>query len=315
MIAAGLMPSCAPPRRELRLAYVMTPGGPAHEAAQEFARLVEEKTQGEIAVRLFPSAQLGNDRELTEGLMIGSVDLVLGGTAPIGWYFPQYGAIEAPFAFRDYGHLDRVLHGEIGREIAKAFERNKRIKILDWWRRGPRCLTTTNRKVTRPEDLEGLKLRVPELRTYIEAWRILGANPTPITYSEIFMALKQGVVEGQENPLETIFTSSLYEVQQYVMKTEHLLGCYMLMIGVPTFATLAEGERQALREAAEEAGRREYELMLEYDRRFAKQLAEHGVEFVEVDRETFRRRVTAELPRRFEDEWAPGFFQRIVNTP
>ena len=315
MIAAGLRPNGGPAQRELKLAYVMAPGGPAHEAAQHFAQLVREKTDGRITVKLFASAQLGNDRELAEGLMIGSVDLVLGGTAPIGWYLPEYGAVETPFAFRDYGHMERVFNGEIGDEIGLALQRKKGILVLAWWHRGPRYLTTTSRKINRPEDLEGLKLRVPELPIFIEAWRILGANPTPITYSEIFMALKQGIVEAQENPLEVIYTSSFHEVQRYVMETEHLLGCYMLMVGESAFEVLSANEQQAIREAAEEAGHREHELMLDYDRQFRQTLIEQGVEFVDVDRQAFRDRVVEQLPRRFEDEWAPDFFRRIINTP
>jgi tripartite ATP-independent transporter DctP family solute receptor len=300
--------------RVLKLAYVMAPGGPAHEAAQHFAELVEQKTDGKLRVKLFPSAQLGNDRELAEAVMIGSVDMVVGGTAPIGWYLPEYGAIEAPFTFRSYEHLDNVLGGPIGQEIADEFARKRRTKILGWWHRGPRYLTTTDRRVTEPADLEGLKLRVPELPTYIEAWRILGANPTPITYSEIFMALKQGIVEGQENPLEVIHTSSFAEVQDYVMETEHLLGVYMFMVNQRVFDSLPSDQQQALLEAVEEAGKREHELMIQYDEQFAKQLKDAGMEFVEVDRDAFRERVTAELPKRFKDEWKPGFYERIAEV-
>ncbi len=315
MIVEGLRPDVGTTQRELKLAYVMLPGGPAHEAAQYFAQLVEEKTNGKITIKLFASAQLGNDRELAEGLMIGSVDFVLGGTAPIGWYLPEYGAVESPFAFRDYGHMDRVFSGEIGDEISLALQQKKGIKVLDWWHRGPRYLTTTSHRVSRPEDLHGLKLRVPELPTYIEAWSILGANPTPITYSEIFMALKQGIVEGQENPLEVIYSSSLHEVQRYVMETEHQLGCYMLMVGNQVFESLSEDVQEAIRAAAVESGHREHELMVDYESQFRKKLIEQGVEFVEVDQQAFRDPVVEELPRRFETVWAKDFFQRIINTP
>ena len=315
MVLAGLLQPATSGPRELKLAYVMAPGGPAHEAAERFAALVAEKTEGQVRIKLFPSAQLGNDRELAEGLMIGSVDMVLGGTAPIGWYLPEYGAVEAPFAFRDYGHMDRVLGGEIGREISEKFEAEKGIRIISWWHRGPRYLTTTDRKVTSPEDLKGLKLRVPELPTYIEAWRILGTNPTPITYSEIFMALKQGVVEGQENPLEVICTSGLGEVQKYVMRTEHLLGFYILMVNAKMFDGMPEEHGRAILEAAAESAALEHELMLKYDREFAEKLTDRGVQFVQVDREAFRRPVVEQLPKKFEGQWAPRLFDRIVETP
>ncbi|MBN2296036.1 MAG: TRAP transporter substrate-binding protein [Pirellulales bacterium] len=300
--------------KPLKLAYVMAPGGPAHDAAEILARLIKEKTAGQLTIKLFPSAQLGNDRELAEAVMIGSIDMVVSGTAPIGWYLPEYGAIEAPFAFRDYGHLDAVLDGPIGQEITKAFLNERQTRIIDWWHRGPRYLTTTDRKITKPADLEGLKLRVPELPTYIQAWRLLGTNPTPITYSEIFMALKQGIVEGQENPLEVIYTSSFAEVQKYVMKTEHLLGAYMVMMNEAKFERLSPEHQKALVEAVEEAGRREHELMVQYDDEFTKKLHAAGVEFVDVDREAFRTTVVTALAERFQDQWTPGLFRRMIET-
>ena len=298
-------------KSELKLAYVMSPGGPAHEAAQKFAELVQTKTDDQLSVRLFPSAQLGNDRELVEGLGIGSVDLVLSGAAPIGWYIPQYGAIEAPFVFDSYEHLDQVLAGSVGQEMEAALLKAKDIRILSYWHRGPRYLTTTNRKVETPDDLAGLKLRVPELKTYMEAWSLLGANVTPITYSEMFLALKQGIVEGQENPLEVISTSSLDEVQKYVMETEHLLGFYMLMINNQQLARLAPNQQQALREAASEAGLLEHDLMLQYDEQYKQQLRNAGMEFVTVDREAFREPVIQQLPKRFAGEWLDGLLQQF----
>jgi tripartite ATP-independent transporter DctP family solute receptor len=315
MIATDVVtpPSAGP--RELRLAYVMAPGGAAHEAAERFAAEVRDATGGSVEVRLFPGGQLGTDRELAESLMIGSVDLVVGGAAPIGWYLPEYGALEAPFAFRDYGHMDRVLSGPLGNEVAAAFEERKGIRILAFWHRGPRYLTTTSRRVERPEDLAGLKLRVPELPTYIEAWRILGASPTPITYSEIFMALKQGIVEGQENPLEVIVTGSLDEVQRYAMRTQHLLGFYLFMANAERLDGLPEAARAAVQRAAIDAGRFAGDAMLRHEQRFERELRERGMEFVDVDREAFRRRALDELPRRFEGAWAPGFFARMAETP
>lgn len=301
-------------KSELKLAYVMSPGGPAHEAAQKFAELVGTKTDGQLSVRLFPSAQLGNDRELVEGLGIGSVDLVLSGAAPIGWYIPQFGAVEAPFVFDSYDHLDRVLTGKVGQKMEAALLKAKNIQILSYWHRGPRYLTTTDRKVHTPDDLSGLKLRVPELKTYMEAWSILGANVTPITYSEMFLALKQGIVEGQENPLEVISTSSLNEVQKYVMETEHLLGFYLLMINDRRLTSLSTSLQTAVREAANEAGLIEHDLMLQYDQRYKQQLRDLGMEFVPVDREAFRKPVVKELPKRFASEWLDGLLQDLTEN-
>lgn len=295
---------------ELKLAYVMAPRGPAHEAAEHLAKLVEERSSGTLRITLYPGAQLGSDRELIEALRLGSVDLVLGGTAPIGWYIPQYGAIELPYIFRDYDHLDAVLRGGVGEEMRAAMQEAQGLRILDFWHRGPRYLTA-NKAVRTPDDLAGLKLRVPELPTYIQAWRALGANVTPVTYSEIFLALKQGVVQGQENPLEAVHTSSLFEVQRYIMETQHLLGVYILMMSDARWSRLSEEHRTLLSEAIAEAGAFERERMLAYEQTYREDLAKKGMQFIEVDDAAFRQRVLATVPQHFQSEWAPNLFQRI----
>ncbi len=299
-----------PKTREFKLAYVMAPHGAAHEAAHKFAELINEKTNGEITIKLYPSAQLGNDRELAEGLTFGSVHFVLSGLASISWYIPQYEALEAPFTFRSYEHLEHVVNGEIGAEVTDALIEAKGIRIIGWWPRGPRYLTT-NKEIRTLADLKGMKLRVPELPTYIEAWRILGTNPTPITYSEMFMALKQKVVEGQENPLEVIYTTSLYEVQKYVIETRHLLGTYIVMTSDKLLNGLSAEHQQAISEAAAEAGRYELELMQKYEGEYVTKLREKGMTFIAVDIEQFRDPVVKKLPEKFKDKWAPGLFERI----
>lgn len=299
--------------KELKLGYAMAPQGAAHEAARKFAELVGQKTDGTIAVKLFTSAALGTEREMAEGLTFGSVDLVLGGMAAVSEWIPQYEVLEAPYAFRDYDHLKNVLEGEIGREVSDALSSRKRIRVLAWWPRGPRYLTA-NKEIRTPADLEGMKLRVPRLPTYIEAWKILGANPTPITFSEMFMALKQGLVEGQENPLEIIHTNSLHEVQKYVIETKHLISAYMLLVSEAMFAKLTEQQRTAIEEAAVEAGKHEYALMLKYEDNYVVELKKKGMTFVPVDPDVFRRAVVEKLPERFRDKWAPGIFQRIQDV-
>ncbi len=295
----------------LKLGYVMAPQGAAHEAAERFAALVAEKTGGAVTVELKHSAQLGTDRQLTEGLLLGAVDLVLSGFASVSGFIPEYEPLEAPFAFRDYGHMEKVLEGDIGKEAAAALRQRNGIEILGWWPRGPRYLTA-NRPVRVPADLEGLKLRVPELPHYIEAWKILGANTTPITYSEMFMALKQGVVEGQENPLEVIYTTGLYDVQDYVMDTQHLIGSYLLMMGAPAMRKLDETQQAALREAAAEAGVFEKQRMLELESEYLDKLQEHGMELVALeDRSAFAAPVAEALPKRFSGRWKDGLYARI----
>ena len=181
LLLLGIAVACEPGgepggTRELKCGYVMAPVGATHEAAQKFAQLVSEKTAGRITVKLFPSAQLGADRELTAGLTFGSVDLVISGLASISWYVPQYEVLEAPFVFQTYEHMADVLNAPIGRQVTDDLLQTKGIRILAWWPRGPRYLTT-NKEIRSPADLQGIKLRVPEFPTYIEHGRFWAPIP------------------------------------------------------------------------------------------------------------------------------------------
>jgi len=314
LVIAGLIVAFGQTKqKELRLAYVMSSGGTSQAGAEEFARLVEERTNGNINVRLYPNGVLGNERILVESLVLRGVDMVITGSAIIGWYAPEYGVIEAPFLFRDYVHLDMVLDGQIGKDIEAAIRRKFNLHFLTHFHRGPRYLTTTNRKVYSPNDLSGLKLRVPELPVYIRSWAAFGANPTPVAFNDMFMALRQGVVEGQENPLEVIYTSHLHETQNYIMETEHLLGFYSIVVGHYFYEKFSEHEQKIIIQAAKEAGRYQNSLLEKFEEEYKKRLIESGVEFVEVNREAFERLALEKLPPVFEEDWATGIFETIQN--
>ena len=299
---------------ELKLAYVMAPGGTVHEGALEFARLVEKNTGGKVKVKIYANGQLGNDRELNESLILGSVDMIITGTSVIGWYAPGYGAIEAPFIFRSYEHMNNVLNGSIGKEIESILQK-KGIHFLSYWLRGPRYLTTTNLKIKTPEDLRGLKLRVPELPTYIRSWSVFGANPTPLPYSDMFMALKQGVVDGQENPLEVIYTSHIYEAQKYIMETEHLLGVYIVEIGDQFYTKFSKENQDIIRDAVMKAEVFQNNLMKEYEMKYRSEIEASGTEFISVDRKAFESLALKVIPPYFKDIWVPDLFARIAAVP
>jgi len=295
----------------IRLAYVMAPGGASHQGAEKFAELVKERSKGELLVRLYPNGILGNDRVLVEGLQLRATDMIITGTAMVGWYIPEYGVLEAPFVFRDYDHLDKVMKGEIGKEIIEALYSRRKIRVLSYLHRGPRYLTTTTKKVQNLSDLQGLKLRVPELPTYIKSWGAFGANPTPLAYTDMFMALKQGVVEGQENPLEVIYTSHLYETQQYIMETKHLLGFYMVAVGEAFSDKFTEAEQHIILQAVQEATSFNNEMVQQYELELRSELEKHGVEFIPVDKSEFENIAKQKLPLVFKEDWAENIYKRI----
>jgi tripartite ATP-independent transporter DctP family solute receptor len=297
-----------------RIAYSMAQGGTSHMAALHFKELVEKRSKGKIQVKLYPNGVLGDERSLIEGLRLNAVDMVIAGPSVIGTYAPEYGLIEAPFLFRDFDHLDKVLYGPVGKQMNQLLQERQGVHFVDFFHRGPRYLTTTDRRIRTPEDLLGVKLRVPALPVYIKSWRMFGANPTPVNYSDMFIALKQGVVEGQENPLEVIYTSHLYEVQRYVMETEHLLSFYVLVVGNRFYQKFDEASQKLLLDASHESAIYHNGLVDEYEQFYRKALVKEGIEFVEVNRDAFSQLASEKLSKEFDGLWEPGVFERIINT-
>lgn len=294
-----------------RVAYTAGPSELLHEAATRMAANAREASNGTLDVRVYPGGQLGNERELTEGLKLRTVDMVISGLAIVGWYAPEYGAVEAPFVWRDYAHVELVWNGPIGRDLRRVMQERAGVRLLRPWYRGPRYLTTSAKKVLKPEDLRGMKLRVPELEVYIKAWQAFGANVTPIPFTDIFMALKLGVVEGQENPLATICANHLDEVQSYVMETRHLIGFYIPALG-PSFERRFSPQQQQWILAAFDEATRWHNLEVErMEAEYRKKLEAGGMEFVPVDSEPFRDIARRRIPPQFSTTWKPGLYESI----
>jgi len=320
MLAGVIMTSlagCAEKRDEkiIRMAYVSGPTVLLHKAAEQFAERVAERSEGRLRVKLYPGGQLGDDRETVEGLKLRSIDMTVMGCALIGWYAPEYGLVEAPFVWRDYEHIDRVWRGEIGDDLRDTMRERAGVEMLHLWYRGPRYLTTTSKKIHTPEDLRGLKLRVPELEVYLKSWQTFGANTTPLPFTDMFMALKLGVVEGQENPLATIYGNNLHEVQKYIMETKHLIGFYVFCTGPYLDERFTAEEQKIILDAARDATEWHNQEVERAEAEYREKLVEAGVEFVPVDREAFLSLAKEKIPAQFEETWKPGLYRRILETP
>ena len=316
-VVAASLAGCAQERDEkiIRMAYVSGPTVLLHKAAEQFAERVAERSEGRLRVKLYPGGQLGDDRETVEGLKLRSIDMTVMGCALIGWYAPEYGLVEAPFVWRDYEHIDRVWRGEIGDDLRDTMRERAGVEMLHLWYRGPRYLTTTSKKIHTPEDLRGLKLRVPELEVYLKSWQTFGANTTPLPFTDMFMALKLGVVEGQENPLATIYGNNLHEVQKYIMETKHLIGFYVFCTGPYLDERFTAEEQKIILDAARDATEWHNQEVERAEAEYREKLVEAGVEFVPVDREAFLSLAKEKIPAQFEETWKPGLYRRILETP
>lgn len=296
----------------LSLGHIASEDDAWHKGALKFAELVEEKTNGEVVVEVYPNSQLGNDRDLIEGMKMGSVDFALP-AGVLSNFQPEYSLLELPFLFRDEDHLANVLYGDIGDELKANLLEDNGIRGLEFWMRGPRQLTS-NREVRTLEDLDGLKIRVPEIPAFVDSWKAMGANPTPMAFGEVYTGLQTNVIDAQENPFSLIESSKLYEVQEYLVLTNHLYGYVMLAMSDLTYNKLTEEQQKAVEEAAAEATEFENTLVFELEEELFDELKESGIEVIEIDNVNEFKEVVLPVHEKFAKEYDEDLYKRIVET-
>ena len=232
-----------------KLGYPLPLNSQFGAAATAFADELARRTGGRFTIQQFPSSALGGEREMIEGVQIGTHDLALVSTGAIPNFVPQVAVFDLPFLFRDYAHAHAVLDGAIGTEMLERFTA-RGLVALAWGEGGFRHVTNNKRPIVRPEDLRGLKIRTQENPVHIAAFKGLGAIATPINWPETFTALQQGAVDGQDNPISVIESSKLYEVQKYLSLTQHLYSPALFLVSPALYAKLSKADQDALRAAA-----------------------------------------------------------------
>lgn len=257
----------------------------SHMALVRFAETLEKSTGGQVKVQVYPDRQLGEERELVEGLQLGSVDIAY--VSNLSSFVPQVSVMDIPFLFKDAQHAYRVLDGKVGQELQSAMDA-KGIIGLAFWEGGWRHLTT-KKAVTVPGDLAGLKVRTMQNPVHIEAFKRLGAAPIPMAWGEVFTSLGQGVIDGQENPITIIYTNSLWEVQKNVTLTGHLYGIHYLLMSKVIWNKLPPDIQAKVREAAKEATGYQRTLSAKMEAEQIEQLRKHGMVVSTVDTTPFRK--------------------------
>jgi tripartite ATP-independent transporter DctP family solute receptor len=270
-----------------KLGHVANTDHTWHKSFEYFSRIVSERSDGRIFIEVYPNEQLGKEVELIRSIKTGIADMTITGGTLQNWT-EIVAFSDMPFVFRDTAHMIRLAEGPIGREMEQRILEETGIRILTYFQRGPRHLTS-NRPIRSPGDLHGLILRVPNVPTYTSAWKALGANPTPMALSEVFTSLQQGTIEAQENPLAMIRSTNLYEVQDYVNLTAHVLSWGYVVIGEKQFREMPEELQLIFMDAVEDMQAYEHQLFLQNEERLREYLESRGMEFVEVDIQSFRR--------------------------
>lgn len=293
----------------LRLSHNAAPGNPKAEASLKFAELVAQKTNGRVKVEVGGSAQFGDDVESLTNMRLGSLAFSTNSQGSTAGVVPEFNLIGLPFLFRDLPHAYKVVDGPVGAKLDEAANA-KGLVVLALWDNGIRHTSNNKHPITKPEDLEGIKLRTPPDAMTLDIFKALGANPGPLAFSELYIALQQGVFDGQENPLMNVYSSKLHEVQKYISLTGHKYETTPLLASKMIWAGLSKADQQAIKEAAVEAGKFNRELSLAADADLRKKIADAGVQINEIEKAPF---VAKTKP--VYDKWSaqyPEFVELIV---
>ena len=257
-------------------------------AIDAFAREVETRTNGRYKIQTFYAGALGAERESVEGVQLGTLDLTLTSTGPLPNFVPEVAILDIPFLFRDYAHARAVLDGPIGQELLQKFP-PKGIVALAWAENGFRHMTNSKRPVNAPDDLRGLKMRTMENPIHIQAYKQFGILPTPMAFTEVFTALQQGTVDGQENPLSVITAAKLDQVQKNLTLTGHVYSPAVFLMNKAQWDKLSPADRQAFLEAAKEAVKANRARIDEDERKAVADLRAKGMAVVDnVDKTKFQ---------------------------
>jgi TRAP-type transport system periplasmic protein len=292
----------------LTLGHNAAPGNPRSIATERFAELVRERSNGNISVRVAGSEQLGNEQSLLTSLRTGAVSMTVNSQGSTSALIPELAALGLPFLFADSAAAFKVLEGPIGEELAQRFAKVQMVP-LGWWDNGIRHITNSKRPIVKPADLKGLKIRTPPDPMAIDIFQALGAGTEQISFGELYIALQQGVVDGQENPLTNIASSKLFEVNKYISLSGHKWESSPFLMSQITWTRLSAPDREIIKTAAKEAGDLQRKLFAENEAKFNAQFrADLKLAVNEVDKPAFR-----EASAKVVDTWRAKPFGDFVD--
>ncbi|MBI2458406.1 MAG: DctP family TRAP transporter solute-binding subunit [candidate division NC10 bacterium] len=313
ILGPGLTADIRAAEFDLVEAHTSPPDHPYTLGMVRYADLVKERTKGRVAIQIHHSRQLGDERQVVEGLQLGTIHLTVTSTGPLGGFVPEMNVVDLPFLFRDGDHAYKVLDGEIGRGLLNKFDAVG-IKGLAFWENGFRHITTSKKPVREPADMKGLKIRVMENKVHQAAFRQLGSDATPMAWGEVFTSLQQGLLDAQENPIPIIYTFKLNEVQKYVALTGHVYSPAPLLMSKKSWNRMPPDIQRIMFDTALEVARYQRGLIREQEQKQIGELKAKGMTVVEnPDRAAFREAMKPVFEQ-FQGQFGKDLVQRIVNT-
>ncbi|WP_371018295.1 TRAP transporter substrate-binding protein [Pseudalkalibacillus sp. JSM 102089] len=289
---------------------VSLPLGPEshHDAGvQKFKEELEKNTDGSLTVVPHYNNELGGEREVVEGMGIGTIDAGISSTGPIGGFVQEVMMWDMPYLVDEAEQAYAILDGDIGDELAEKIEKQANVVVLGWMENGFRNETNSVRPVETPEDLKGIKHRTQESKVQIDTWEAFGTNATPMAWPEVYTALQQKVMESQENPLATILDVRFYEVQDYLNLTKHVYSPAPLLMSKQLFNSFTDEEQEAIMQAAEVATKHQRKASQDMEEDVKKQLEEKGMTVTEPNLEKFKKAVEPVY-----EKWAPEIGEELI---
>jgi tripartite ATP-independent transporter DctP family solute receptor len=306
LVALATLPAQA---ATLKLGHVLPPAHNWHVAASGFADEVKAATAGRVEIKVFPNSQLGTETAMIEGLQLGTVEMGLIGGASFQNIEPKLGLEGLPYAFSDHQHAYRVFDGEAGTRLFGLLEK-KGVKGLAWWENGFRNMTNSKRAINAPADLTGLKIRVTPDKIRLDTFKGLGALPVPMAFAELYSALQQGAVDGQENPLAIIFSSNFFEVQKYLSLTNHVWSSATLVMAKGVWDKVSPADQQIIQKVAFTWRDKQRKMVQESSEDFLSKLKAKGMQVSTPNNELFVKAV-APVWKQYEDVFGKDLFDLI----
>ncbi|SFU45446.1 TRAP transporter substrate-binding protein [Halomonas korlensis] len=309
VMAVSLSAAHAGTERVINVSLPLGPDSQQGIGVLKFGEELERLSEGRLSIEPHYDNALGAEREVVEGMGFGIIDAGISSTGPMGGFVDEFMLFDLPYVFENHEHAYAFLDSEHGEQLAQLAEEGMNVKFLAWMENGFRHNTNSVRPIEKPSDLEGINHRTQESRVQVDTWEALGANATPMAWTEVYTALQQGVMDSQENPLATIYDVNFYEVQDYLNMTQHVYSPAPLMMSLDLFNSFSEEDQEIILEAAQIALPVQREASQELEARYLVQLEELGMTVTHPDLEPFREAVRPVL-----EEWSSVVGEDLVDA-
>ncbi|MER1966638.1 TRAP transporter substrate-binding protein [Castellaniella sp. GW247-6E4] len=298
-LAGATAASPALAQTSLKMAYALSENSHYGAGAAAFAQSLQGSAGDAFKIEQFPNSALGGEREVIEGLQLGTIDLAIVSTGATLNFVPQTGVFDIPFLFRDLAHARKVLDGKVGQDMLAEFPKRGLI-ALAWGEQGFRHLTNNVRAVKEPADIKGLKIRTTENPIHIAAFREMGVLATPMAWPEVATALQQGTIDGQENPLSVIVSVKMWQLQKYLSLTAHVYGPALVLMSPSAYGALSDADKAKLKEAAAVSAQAMRAFVDNVEKVGVEELKSHGMAVNTVDHAAFVKAVEPVYPQYYK---------------